>query len=148
MKNILQKIKKESKKIAILAILFQAFFFASPALALPTGLVPIVPDACYAKPTVGADGRVTVTCGWNEFMQMGQNIINDAIYFAAMLAIISIVYAGYLYMTSGDDAGARKTANKVLWSVVQGIFFTLAAWLLVTTILKFLEVKDGFSLLE
>lgn len=146
MKNIFHSIKRESKKLAAISLALQLFLFASPVLAY--GLVSIVPDSCYAKPSQGADGRVSVTCGWNELIQMGQNIITDAIYFAAMLAIVSIVYAGYLYMTSGGDAGARKTANKVLWNVVMGIFFTLAAWLLVTTILKFLEVKDGFSLLD
>ena len=147
MKNILQLIKNESKKIAILGLLMQLFLFASPVFALPTGLVSIVPDACYAKPTQNADGTVTVSCGWKELIQMGQNFMNDAIYFAAMFAVISIVYAGFIFMKSGDSSSGRDKAKGIMWNVILGIFYTLAAWLLITTVLKFLEVKSGFSLL-
>jgi hypothetical protein len=120
----------------------------SPAFVDAAGLVSFVPDECYAPATQGADGRVSVKCGWDQLMQLGQNILQNAIYLAAMAAVISFVYAGYLYMTSGDDAGARKTANKIFGNVIKGIFFTMAAWLLVATILKWLGVDNAYSLLR
>lgn len=121
---------------------------AAPTPVQAIGLVSIVPDSCYERVTVDGNGKVTVKCGWNELMQMGQNVMTDAIYLAAMAAVISITYAGYLLMSSGGDSGAVKKGKEILWKVVVGIFFTLAAWLLVNTILKFLQVKDGFSLLS
>lgn len=134
--------------LCVLQMLILPLLAPAPALAARTfGLVPIVPDSCYEKPTQTVGGRVQMKCGWEELVQMGQNIIYDAIYFAAMIAVISIVYAGYLYMSSGDDAGARGKANGILWNVVIGIFFTMAAWLLVNTVVKFLGVKDSYTLL-
>jgi hypothetical protein len=111
-------------------------------------LVPFVPDECYGKATQDGSGRVSVNCGWEQFVKLGQNIINNAIYLAAMAAVVSIVYAGWLYMSSGDDAGQRKTANKIFGNVIKGIFFTMAAWLLVATMLRFLGVDNAFSLLR
>lgn len=112
------------------------------------GLTSFVPDECYGKPVQDASGNIKVTCGWEQLMKMGQNIIRNAIYLAAMAAVVSMVYAGYLYMTSGDNAGARKTANGIFGNVIKGIFFTMAAWLLVATILKFLGVDNAYSLLR
>lgn len=120
----------------------------SPVVVDAAGLTSFVPDECYAKPTQGANGQVKVQCGWEQLMKMGQNVIRNAIYLAAMAAVIAIVYAGYLYMTSGDDTGARKKANGIFGNVIKGIFFTMAAWLLVATMLKFLGVKDAYSLLR
>lgn len=120
----------------------------SPVVVDAAGLTSFVPDECYGKATQGANGQVTVQCGWEQLMKMGQNIIRNAIYLAAMAAVIALVYAGYLYMTSGDDPGARKTAHGIFGNVIKGIFFTMAAWLLVATMLKFLGVDDAFSLLR
>lgn len=112
------------------------------------GLTSFVPDECYGKATQGADGRVSVKCGWEQLMQTGQNVIRNAIYLAAMAAVISLVYVGYLYMTSGDNEGNRKKAKEVMGKVIAGIFFTMAAWLLVATVLKFLGAKEAYSLLR
>lgn len=120
----------------------------SPVAVDAAGLTSFVPDECYGKATQGANGQVTVQCGWEQLMKMGQNVIRNAIYLAAMAAVVAIVYAGYLYMTSGDDAGARKKAHGIFGNVIKGIFFTMAAWLLVATMLKFLGVKDAYSLLR
>lgn len=112
------------------------------------GLTSFVPDECYGKATQGSDGRVSVQCGWRQLMQLGQNIIRNAIYLAVMAAVISLIYVGYLLMTSGDNEGNRKKAKEVMGKVIAGIFYTMAAWLLVATILKFLGVQDAYSLLR
>ncbi|MCF7865200.1 MAG: hypothetical protein K9M11_01725 [Candidatus Pacebacteria bacterium] len=142
---------KKTIKLLILqvfTILTVLSAFISPVVVDAAGLVSFVPDECYGKPVQGANGQVTVACGWPQLMKMGQNILQNAIYLAAMAAVVSMVYAGYLYMTSGDDTGARKTANGIFGNVIKGIFFTMAAWLLVATMLKFLGVDNAYSLLR
>lgn len=141
-KTIKTRILQIFTAVAVLSALI------SPVTVNAAGLTSFVPDECYGKAVQGDNGQITVTCGWDQLMKMGQNIIRNAIYLAAMAAVISFVYAGYLYMTSGDDAGARKTANKIFGNVIKGIFFTMAAWLLVATMLKWLGVKDAYSLLR
>lgn len=139
-------IKKLTLQIFTTLVVLSAM--VSPLAVTAAGLTSFVPDECYGKATQGANGQVTVKCGWEQLMQMGQNIIRNAIYLAAMAAVIALVYAGYLYMTSGDDTGARKTAHSIFGNVIKGIFFTMAAWLLVATMLKFLGVKEAYSLLR
>ncbi len=137
----------------VLTLMMMCIIFVVP-LSIPLtadaapGLTSFVPDECYGKATQGSDGRVSVQCGWDQLMQMGQNIIRNAIYLAVMAAVISIVYVGYLLMTSGDNEGNRKKAKEIMGKVIAGIFYTMAAWLLVATILKFLGVQDAYSLLR
>ncbi len=141
---------KASVYILTFGILLSPFLITSHiANAAGEGLVPFVPTKCYDAPKKdNVTGVVSVTCGWPELMELGRNIIKNAIYLAFMAAIISTVYAGYLFMTSGGDEGNRKKGKEILWKVVQGIFFTLVAWLLVATILKFLGVNQAYSLLS
>lgn len=140
---------KTSVYILTFGMLLSPFLITSQiANAAGGGLVPFVPSECYGRPTQSGDGTVSVNCGWPQFVQLGRNVIQNAIYLAFMAAIISIVYAGYLFMTSGGDEGNRKKGKEILWKVVQGIFFTLVAWLLVATILKFLGVNKAYSLLS
>ncbi len=137
----------------VLTIIMMCAIFVVP-LAIPLtadaapGLTSFVPDECYGKATQDSNGQVSVQCGWDQLMKMGQNIIRNAIYLAAMAAVISLVYVGYLLMTSGDNEGNRKKAKEIGGKVIAGIFYTMAAWLLVATILKFLGVDNAYSLLR
>jgi hypothetical protein len=113
------------------------------------GLTSFVPDECYNAPVWNKEtGQVSVKCGWDQLMQMGQTIIRNAVYLAVMAATLAIVYVGYLLMTSGDNEGNRKKAKEIMGKVFTGIFYTMAAWLLVATILRFLGVDDAYSLLR
>jgi len=137
----------------ILTLLAIYIVFVAP-LAVPftvdaaSGLTSFVPDECYGKPTQNAEGQISVQCGWKQLMEMGQNIIRNAIYLAAMAAVVTLIYVGYLFMTSGENEGNRKEAKKIMGNVIAGIFYTMAAWLIVATILKFLGAKDAYSLLR
>lgn len=51
-------------------------------------------------------------------------------------------YAGFLYMT--PNPSNRTKANKMLWAAVVGFVIMLSAWLIVTTLLKWL-VRDTFT---
>lgn len=111
--------------------------YAVPAISIAAGFVPIVPECQNDK------------CEWEDLIKMGQNILNDAVYLAAILAVVSIAYAGYLYVTSGGSDSQIKKAHDVFGKVIWGIFLTLGAWLIVHEVLKYLGVTDpGFSLLK
>ena len=129
-------------------MLMLTIFVAPLAVNAAPGLTSFVPDECYAPAKLGANGQVSVQCGWDQLLKMGQTIIRNAIYLAAMAAVVSLIYVGYLFMTSGGNEGNRKKAKEILGKVVAGIFYTMAAWLLVSTILKFLGVKQAYSLLR
>ncbi len=70
-------------------------------------------------------------------------LLNYIIKIFLALSIIPIVYAGWLYLNSGDNPGDRAKANGMLVNIAKGIFFMLAAWLIVTTLMNIL-VKPEF----
>lgn len=116
-------------------LLVVLMLFLTPIAAQAVEFKTIVPDCPNDK------------CGWEQLIEMGQNIINAAVYLVAILSVISIAYAGYLYVTSGGSDSQIKKAHEVFGKVIWGIFLTLGAWLIVHEVLKYLGVGDSFSLL-
>lgn len=84
--------------------------------------------------TVGIDE--SDPCGYCELLTTGQNVVNFIVYFAVFVAILMFVYAGFLYVTSGANEGNIGTAHRIFWSVLIGLFITLASWLIIDTIMK------------
>ncbi len=103
----------------------------------------IVPEC---KRTV--NGRTINACGYQDLIKLGINIMNFAIYLMAILAVISFVYAGFLYMSSAGNQSQISKAHGIFTKVALGIFFTLGAWLIVHQIAVWLGVKEGFTLLQ
>ena len=98
------------------------------------------------------DGRIGVTPTGQfvlpdpeKFNQIGENtslrqyilnVLNFALTFLGLIALAFIVYAGYLYVTSGgDDANMEKAKKIVLYAVI-GILVILAAYALVNTVIQ------------
>lgn len=115
-------------------------FMLFPKITIAQILVPIVPDCQGGFATNKNPGE----CDWDDLVQAGQNIIQDAVVLVAMAAVLSITYAGYLYATAGGNDGQIKKAHEVFGKVVWGIFLTLGAWLLVYSVLEWIGVKDEF----
>ena len=98
----------------------------------------IIPNQCFTQPG---------GCGWNDLIQLGQNIMGFMIFLIPIAATIAFVWAGWLYMSSQGDQGKVKQAHKIFGTVTIGIFLTLGAWLLINTILTFLGVDSSYTLL-
>ncbi len=90
-------------------------------------------------------GNVYGNCTWDDLIAAVKKITNWGAQFALIFSVVIIAYAGFLYMTSGGSAGQRDKANKMFVSVAKGIFFILAAWLIVNLITTSLLSKDFLS---
>jgi hypothetical protein len=64
--------------------------------------------------------------GWTNFL----------LSVAALLAVIAIVWAGFLYVTAAGDDGRMETAKKIIIWVVIGILLILAAYAIVNTVMQ------------
>ena len=73
-------------------------------------------------------------CSFNDLILATERVIRWAVIFTLQFSVVVIAYAGYLYMISGANPGKRKEANAMLTKVAIGIFFILAAYLIVTLI--------------
>lgn len=106
------------------------FAFVLPILSLADGLVP-----CGDAPVV-TDGKITGGCDVNSFITLINNIINWIIGIAGVIFTITAIYAGFLYMTSGDDSGKKGKARDMLVNTLVGFVIILVSWLIVYTIIK------------
>ena len=83
-------------------------------------------------------------CDFQDVILAVQKILRWARDFALFFSVIVLVIAGFKYMISGDNPGERTKANEMFKKVAIGIFFVMAAWLIVTLITNAL-LKDGVS---
>lgn len=128
--------------LTVFGILLFANIFALSAAFVPQvafSAPEIVPAEC-----AGPAGE----CGWEELVKLGSNIMRFGIYLLSILSVIGIVYAGWLYISSEGSDGKISKAHDVFTKIVWGIFFTLAAWLIVNSVLTWLGVSEDFTLLR
>lgn len=81
-------------------------------------------------------------CNFDELIKAVKRVVNWGVTLALMLTVVVIAYAGFLYLTSADNANKRSQANKMFVRVLQGMFFILGAWLIVTLIMSALAKSD------
>src|SRR5680860_1150612 len=63
-------------------------------------------------------------------------IINIALSFLGLIVLSLMIYAGFLWMTSGGDEEKVRKAKDILQSAVIGLVITLSAWAIATFIIS------------
>lgn len=83
-------------------------------------------------------------CGFPEVMQFINLFVQYAVYIIGLLFVIVLIYAGFLYLTSGGDTGKVKKVKDMIKKMVWGLIWTLCGWLIVYFILQQLGVGSEF----
>lgn len=73
-------------------------------------------------------------CSYDDLIRAVQKFFDVVIPLALGFSVVVIAFVGFNYMISGANPGKRKEANQMLEKVAIGIFFMLAAWLIVTLV--------------
>lgn len=117
-------------------LLFIALGFAAciPLLTYAAVVTPgpgwsIVPDVCNCP------GRAA---GWGCVIGVMSNIIQFAIYLGILICVLMAAYAGFLWVLNPVNPENRATGRKMLMNAAIGLVLTLAAWLIVNTLLNVL----------
>lgn len=97
-----------------------------------------------AIPTTFAQSPDTISEGFNVAQNIGAgalgtndlrdiivNVVNIALGFLGIIAVIIIMYGGYLWMTSGGNQEQVDRAKKTLRNAVIGLFIILSSWAIV-----------------
>ncbi len=102
--------------------------------------VLVVPVLTFAeeKPIIPC----TNDCGYNDLLQLVNNVINWIIIISVPVAAGVFAWAGFQMMLNANNPGKRDDSKTMMWSVVKGLAFILAAWILVTTITNTLLKED------
>jgi hypothetical protein len=76
--------------------------------------------------------------GWGSLVQVIGNLIQFAIYLGIAIAVLMIAYAGFMWVLNPINPENRSSARKLLMNAAIGLVLTLAAWLIVNTLLNIL----------
>lgn len=116
-----------------------AAFTLTLSLSLFSVVMPVFAQTEYTGIVPDCEGE---SCNFAELIKGVKKIINIGTGFALFFSVVVIAYVGFEYMTSGDNANQRKTANERMVKVVKGIVLILAAWMIVNLILSVLVNGD------
>lgn len=136
----------------ILTLVFASPFEIARAQAvkcfIPHGSKCLIP--CDGTETAIINGKtVVVGCQFNDFVQLGQNLINFLIVLSIPLTAIAFAWAGFLMVTSAGSEEKIKQGKAIFGKVLVGFIFILGAWLIVYTITTaLLNDPKNYSLLE
>lgn len=75
-----------------------------------------------------------VECGFNQLVELAQNVITNLILLSTLLAVVAFIWAGFLLIASQGNSSKKEEAKKVLMNVLKGYLWILVAWLLIYTI--------------
>ncbi len=98
--------------------------------------------------STGAPGSGEKSCTWSDLINLINRIIDLLLYATIVIATITLVYAGFLMLTSGGNSGKVEQAKGMIGKVVLGFVFTFGAWLIVHFILTTLGVNPNYSMLQ
>ncbi len=87
-------------------------------------------------------------CSFSDVVVLAKELVNLAFYLSVPAVVLLLSYAGFLYMTSAGDEGKVGKAHTIFTNVAIGFCIVLAAWLIVTTILKALLDKNAYPILN
>ena len=113
------------------------FLFCLPFVSSAISENPAPKGALVYICTGGEPGE----CTFADLIAAVKHIVDFGAKFALGFSVVVIAVAGGKYMIYADNQSKRTEANKMLLKVVYGIGYILAAWLIVTLILKGLEVR-------
>lgn len=139
------------------AIIFSilAFSFFSSAIGA-TGDVELTDQYKNSNPTTNSGYQIVPHCAdrpgqeckWEDLLVLVRNIMGLLLYLSATIAVISFMYAGFLYLTAFGDMGKVEQAHGIFSKVIIGFLFVFLGWLIVATILKTMGVVPDFSILD
>ena len=68
------------------------------------------------------------------------NILKWLVLIAVPLATLAIVWAGIQMVINADNPSKREAAKHMIWTVLKGLVFVLASYVIVKTLLDFFVV--------
>jgi len=111
-----------------------ALTIAVPALSLPVMAAPLDLGTSYVSNT---------GLGNTDPRAIAANVINIALGFLGVLAVIIILIGGFKWMTAAGNEEQIEEAKKVLMAGIIGLVIILASWGLATFVISRLLSATG-----
>jgi hypothetical protein len=106
-----------------------AHYVSAKDLTGPSKQGTIIP--CGNSNTSGLNSESTGQCKFGDLITFVSRFIRFSLEFMTAIATLIILYAGFLYLTSGALPEQRSEAKKIFWNIGKGFFFVAIAYMLV-----------------
>lgn len=114
------------------------------ALSLTTGLSAFQATPVHAQVETGLNEvGSTIKLGSEDPRTIAARIINVTLGLLGIVVLCLIIYAGFLWMTSGGDAEKVGQAKKILQNSIIGLVIILSAWGITTFVINALINATG-----
>lgn len=126
------------------------FFTIFAIIAIVTVGYSLTPEFAHAEITIlnqklDCDPALPPTqggCGIPQFIKLASGIIKWVMQFLAIpLAVVFIIYGGFVIMTAGGNPSRMEEGKKIMKAAVIGLIIALLSALIVTTVFNLLPVK-------
>ena len=126
-------IKRALSSLLISAVLLGLFSFA------PVSMAQMI------TPGDNPSSIAAQTGGEGDLKSFVLTIVNFILLFLGFICVIFIIYAGFLYITSGTSDDGPDNAKKIITNAVIGIVIILASFAIVNTVLQATTSSVGGS---
>lgn len=134
----------------LLLLVFSATFLPVTASAATSGFFGLQKPNLIVCGDFGNPENPTADheCTFTDVVVLAKNLVNFAFYLSVPAVILLLSYAGYLYMTSAGDEGKVGQAHTIFTNVAIGFCIILAAWLIVSTVLRAVLDQNTYPILN
>ena len=128
----------------IVASLLAATIFIMPTIAFSASLIP-----CGDPIVNGIITASTHPCDFNDLIVLMNTIVHFLIFDVVVpLVALGFMFIGANFVLNQDKESARSAAKKQLGSIVTGIFWIIASYLIVKTALFALLSNDQITFMK
>ncbi|MBI5037242.1 MAG: hypothetical protein HZC01_00830 [Candidatus Kerfeldbacteria bacterium] len=103
--------------------------------ALTLAVVLVMPVVASAQVNIGNYGN-TFGLGTADLESTVVNIVQWVLGFLGLIAVIMILYGGFVWITAGGNEDKVGTAKKIISAAVVGLIVVLLAWAIVTFVVN------------
>lgn len=121
--------KKTLKTLAVSAL--------GSLLLLMSSLSPVFAQSSgFINPNDNPSAVSSATGGQGNARQLVLTIVNFFLTFLGLLAVVMIIYGGFLYVSAGGKEDKIETGKKIIMYAVIGIIIILLSFAIVNTVLN------------
>ena len=89
----------------------------------------------FISPTDNPGAISSATGGQGSFRSLALTIVNFFLTFLGLIAVVMIIYGGFLYVTAAGNQEKIESAKKIIMYAIIGIVVILLSFAIVNTIL-------------
>ncbi len=90
----------------------------------------------FISPTDNPQAVSSATGGQGSFRQLALTIVNFFLTFLGLIAVVMIIYGGFLYVSAAGKEDKIEAAKKIIMYSIIGIIIILLSFAIVNTILN------------